>query len=40
MVELLEEFRPHRGRVARLLHQLGHAPKYGPRTAPRNITRY
>lgn len=38
MVDLLEVFRPHRGRVARLLHKLGHAPKYGPRTAPRNIT--
>ncbi len=40
MVELLEEFRPQRGRVVRLLHQLGHAPKYGPKTTPRNITRY
>lgn len=40
MVALLEEFRPHRGRVARLLHQLGHAPKFGPRTTPRDITRY
>lgn len=39
MVELLEEFRPHRGRVVRLLHPLGHAPKYGPRMAPRDITR-
>lgn len=38
MVELLEEFRPHRGRVVRLLHQLGHAPKFGPRSVPRNIT--
>lgn len=38
MVELLEEFRPHRARVVRLLHRLGHAPKYGPRTTPRNIT--
>jgi 3-methyladenine DNA glycosylase/8-oxoguanine DNA glycosylase len=38
MVELLDEFRPHRGRVVRLLHKLGHAPKYGPRIAPRNIT--
>ncbi len=38
MVELLEEFRPHRARVVRLLHNLGHAPKYGPRTKPRNIT--
>jgi 3-methyladenine DNA glycosylase/8-oxoguanine DNA glycosylase len=39
MLELLEEFRPHRGRVIRLLHQLGHAPKFGPRSTPRNITR-
>lgn len=38
MVELLEEFRPHRARVVRLLHGLGHAPKYGPRSTPRNIT--
>lgn len=39
MLELLEEFRPHRGRVIRLLHRLGHAPKFGPRSTPRNITR-
>lgn len=39
MVELMEEFRPQRGRVVRLLHTLGHAPKYGPRMAPRDITR-
>ena len=39
MMELLEEFRPQRGRVTRLLHFLGHAPKYGPRLAPRDITR-
>ena len=39
MLELLEEFRPHRGRVIRLLHELGHAPKFGPRSTPRNITR-
>lgn len=38
MVELLEEFRPHRARVVRLLHGLGHAPKFGPRLAPRSIT--
>lgn len=38
MLELLEEFRPHRGRVVRLLHTLGHEPKFGPRMAPRNIT--
>lgn len=39
MLELLEPYRPHRGRVIRLLHTLGHAPKFGPRTTPRNITR-
>ena len=38
MLELLEPFRPHRGRVARLLHTLGHEPKFGPRTTPRDIT--
>ena len=38
MLELLEEFRPHRGRVVRLLHTLGHEPKFGPRMAPRNVT--
>ena len=39
MMELLEEFRPHRGRVSRLLHTLGHEPKFGPRLTPRDITR-
>ena len=39
MLELLEPFRPHRGRVIRLLHTLGHAPKFGPRSTPRDITR-
>ena len=39
MMELLEEFRPHRGRVSRLLHTLGHEPKFGPRMEPRDITR-
>jgi len=39
MVELLEPFRPHRGRVIRLLHRLGHEPKFGPRLAARDITR-
>ncbi|MGB7860876.1 MAG: DNA-3-methyladenine glycosylase 2 family protein [Acidimicrobiia bacterium] len=38
MLELLEPFRPHRGRVARLLHTLGHEPKFGPRSASRDIT--
>jgi 3-methyladenine DNA glycosylase/8-oxoguanine DNA glycosylase len=39
MLELLEPFRPHRGRVIRLLHTLGHAPKFGPRSTARDITR-
>lgn len=38
MLDLLEEFRPHRGRVARLLHKLGHEPKFGPRMTPRDIS--
>jgi 3-methyladenine DNA glycosylase/8-oxoguanine DNA glycosylase len=38
MLGLLEQFRPHRGRVARLLHTLGHGPSYGPRLAPKDIT--
>lgn len=39
MLELLDPFRPHRGRVVRLLHTLGHEPKFGPRMTPRDITR-
>jgi len=39
MLSLLEPFRPHRGRVARLLHTLGHEPKFGPRMSSRDITR-
>jgi 3-methyladenine DNA glycosylase/8-oxoguanine DNA glycosylase len=38
MLELLEPFRPHRGRVIRLLHHLGHEPKFGPRMSRRDIT--
>lgn len=38
MVKLLEPFRPHRGRVIRLLHTLGHEPKFGPRMKARDIT--
>jgi 3-methyladenine DNA glycosylase/8-oxoguanine DNA glycosylase len=38
MLELLEMFRPHRGRVIRLLGTLGHAPAFGPRMPIRNIT--
>jgi 3-methyladenine DNA glycosylase/8-oxoguanine DNA glycosylase len=37
MVKLLEEFRPHRGRVVRLLATLGHAPAFGPRMPIRSI---
>lgn len=39
MLELLEPFRPHRGRVIRLLGLLGHEPKFGPRMSARDITR-
>ena len=39
MLELLEPFRPHRGRVLRLLHLLGHEPSFGPRMRARDITR-
>lgn len=39
MLDLLEPFRPHRGRVARLLSTLGHEPKFGPRANVRDITR-
>jgi 3-methyladenine DNA glycosylase/8-oxoguanine DNA glycosylase len=39
MVELLEPYRPHRGRVIRLLHLLGHEPSFGPRVAMRDITK-
>jgi len=38
MLELLEPFRPNRGRVIRLLHHLGHEPKFGPRMSRRDIT--
>lgn len=38
MLELLEEFRPHRARVLLLLHAAGVvAPKYGPRSATRDF---
>jgi 3-methyladenine DNA glycosylase/8-oxoguanine DNA glycosylase len=39
MVEVLEQFRPHRGRVVRLLGTLGHAPGFGPRLPIRSIAR-
>ena len=38
MLELLEPYRGHRGRVIRLLKQAGmHAPKYGPRSTIRSF---
>ena len=38
MLELLEPFRPHRGRVVRLLKSAGiKAPRYGPRAPLRGI---
>ncbi|MEQ8457831.1 MAG: hypothetical protein RLO52_06925 [Sandaracinaceae bacterium] len=41
MLELLEPFRPHRGRVLTLLMYGGHsAPKYGPKMPVRNIRRH
>jgi 3-methyladenine DNA glycosylase/8-oxoguanine DNA glycosylase len=38
MLELLAPFAPHRGRVTRLLHGLGHEPSFGPRTPVRDFT--
>ncbi len=38
MLGLLDPFRPHRGRVIRLLHRLGHEPKFGPRVRARDFT--
>lgn len=40
MVELLEPFRPHRGRVIRLLESAGRYPAYGPRQPLRSFTAY
>lgn len=41
MIELLEPYRGHRQRVVRLLHLGGiGAPKYGPRTTPRDIRKH
>lgn len=37
MLALLEPFRPHRGRVIRLLETLGHEPAFGPRQPLRSI---
>jgi hypothetical protein len=40
MLELLEPYRPHRGRVQRLLEMSGiKAPAFGPRTEAREIGR-
>lgn len=38
MLALLEPFRPHRGRVIRLLESQGWAPAFGPRMPIRSIT--
>jgi 3-methyladenine DNA glycosylase/8-oxoguanine DNA glycosylase len=40
MLELLEPFRPHRARVARLLEQAGPYPRYGPRRPVRSFAGY
>jgi 3-methyladenine DNA glycosylase/8-oxoguanine DNA glycosylase len=40
MVDLLEQFRPQRGRVARLISLLGHAPAFGPRQPLRSFAAY
>lgn len=39
MLALLEQFRPQRGRVIRLLHTLGHEPSFGPKVRARDFTR-
>ncbi len=36
MLQLLEPYRPHRGRVIRLLESAGHYPRYGPRVTVRD----
>lgn len=36
MLRLLEPYRPHRGRVIRLLESAGHYPRYGPRMTVRD----
>ncbi|MEX1004915.1 MAG: DNA-3-methyladenine glycosylase 2 family protein [Acidimicrobiia bacterium] len=40
MVELLEPYRPHRGRVVRLLEAAGRYPSYGPRQPLRSFATY
>ena len=37
MMKLLEPFRPHRGRVVRLLEKAGKAPQFGPRMPLRDF---
>lgn len=39
MLELLDPYRPHRGRVVRLLESAGRYPRYGPRRALRSFER-
>ena len=41
MLELLQPYAGHRGRVVRLIEVYGgHAPRYGPRLAPRNFEQH
>lgn len=41
MMELLEPYTGQRGRVARIIERFaGHAPKYGPKKAPRSFERH
>ena len=40
MMELLEPFRPHRGRVVRLLEKTGKAPQFGPRMPLRDFRQH
>ena len=40
MVELLEPYRPHRGRVVRMLESAGRYPSYGPRQPLRSFAAY
>lgn len=40
MIELLDPFRPHRGRVIRLLEAAGRYPSYGPRQPIRSFAGY
>jgi 3-methyladenine DNA glycosylase/8-oxoguanine DNA glycosylase len=40
MIELMEPFRPHRGRVMRLLESAGRPPAFGPRMPVRSFSDY